>query len=480
MGKPKLYYHIGSPKTGTTSLQHFFNDNYNYLIKNFKIYYPCCENDPFFPEENKIILTNSFFKNNEVRHSNGMRILRSEDPFNIIKRIAQLATEMDLQIVFSDESISMLSHPCNPFIGELKKYFDIIPIVEIKDPLEYMFSSYLETIKRTSFYGSFAEYMQRQLLISPQFTFYKDWCNSFSDIKIISFNKIKVKLIENILLALGCSEDKLNDKEMFLAYRKNVSLDAGYYHIKKRLNQLGLNELARKFTSSCDNIITRKKSPKADSAYRELAFSCHKDMFTFLSENLLIDYTAFLANDEKNSNCEVIEMDVFSSDMLDLLLGSISEVRDGKNDETEKYAMAIYQKAENTILNNKDGYYYQRIVNMSPEQSIWGSYCPKEFSVFDYLELNTFLKAIPYEDFINFDPYMHYSVYGQYSGLAIKKCLSIDEQVLLFSKSPYSSYVPYDFGACKYLQFNHDVHEASVDPYFHYAAHGIKEKRIYR
>lgn len=478
--KPRLYFHIGSPKTGTTAFQHYLNDNFDILLKGLRLYYPFCEQDSLLSGFHLMSGSEDYFSINEVRHNNGQRILACSDPFSLLARIGDVAREEKVDVVISDESLSVFSHPGSPLVSELKRLFDVTPIVVIRDPLEYVFSAYLESIKFSHYCGSFHDFVHELPVGSPQFRFYKEWCEAFPAIRVLSFKLSKSNLLGDIFRIFGRADQMLIAESGGLSARKNVSLDGECYAVLRMLNRNGLPALARKFALLYEESGGIGGAPKPDSSYYSAVYSCHSELFEYLSKCLNINSAEFLSECHAlaSNGYEVLPTDRFSGKCIEVLLKAMKEV--GLSELARLLHGSACSSSEGS---GADSFRHQdqvwRPIDFRKDGSPWERFCPAGFSVEYYLESSGILHIMPCEEIKWLDPYRHYVMYGRYSGYAVKRGLSVIEQVELFRDSPFVSYVPNGFDAETYLSLHHDVRAAGVDPYHHYWAYGVKEARLF-
>lgn len=473
---PRLYLHIGSPKTGTTSFQHFMNENFDFLLNELKLYYPFCERDNLLLESESESESESApsrrksFSISEIRHSNGQRILACADPFSLVMEIGRLAKKKNLDVVISDEDLSASSHPHTPFLTELKRWFDVIPVIVIKDPLDYIYGSYLQTIKGSPYSGSFEDFLISQPAGSVQFRFYREWCEAFDSLKVLSFKAIKTDLIRSLLMSFERSSTDLGICEDGSS-KRNVSLSAECYEVIRRLNHAGLHVLARSFSLLQELAPQKGQSPEPNPNHADAAYALHDGMFDYLRERFGFPHEAFMSTASAQLGAESDSADRgISIGNLDILLAAVKGLySSGLAEEQEPPAASSSSLCGQQLPCTG----YER------EGSPWSRFCPAEFSPDDYVALGGLLNTLPHEALEEFDPFRHYVMRGRYAGYAIKKNLSVHQQLKIFSNSPFSSYVPPDFDAASYLLLNADVQQAGVDPYHHYWAYGIKEMRAF-
>jgi len=472
VSKRKLYLHLGSPKTGTTSFQRFLNDNFHDVLNGLGLYYPFCERDGLLPKFRLTSACESLFSIEEVRHNNGQRIRACDLPFEIVAEIARVASEVQCDVVVSDESLSSSSHPDTPFVAELKRWFDVVPVVVIRDPQEYVFSSYLETLKGFSYHAGYDEFLSSQPGGAIQFRFFREWCAAFDVVKVLSFRGARFDLIRSLLKACERCDADLARLGCDYSVRSNVSLSAEAYEILRRLNREGLHPLARRFAIRCEESASPPGgAPKPDPAHAGAARALHGGLFDYLSERFELRPDVFMAS----ASCAHAEpqgtavLQGISARSLDALLVAVRDLVASVPTGGRGLSGRAEQSGPKSVLD--------RIANMKRGDSPWGKFCPPEFSAADYVAMGGILDAWPLEDLDGFDPFRHYVMYGRYAGCGIRRGISIREQVDLFACSPFVGYVPHGFDAERYLRANTDVQSAGVDPYYHWWAYGEKECR---
>jgi hypothetical protein len=474
--KPRLYLHIGSPKTGTTSFQYFLNENFEDLLKDFHLYYPFCDNDIYLPHHRLFSESKDFFSINEVRHNNGQRILAYQDPFSLISEISEVAKRKNVDVIISDESLSS-THPSSPFINELKKYFEVIPVIVIRDPLEFLFSAYLQIVKHFSYVGSFDDFIKAQKNGYQQLHFFENWFADFEQLKVIPFNKIKGGLIKGILESLPCSMEKLRCYSDKFSIKVNISHGTDFYKVIEILRGAGLLSLARKFSLICDSNPIIGNSQKPNPIYNEFALKLHGGLFEYLYDKLKFSSADFITT-HSTPPPEVLGVNAISKEIIDLLVIAVKDTLSCVED-TGKVGIINFS----TFPPQEKRLVSQRIALLHEQSSTWKKFCPAIFSPSDYLELNDlndfWRPEISSEKDILMDPYRHYLMYGRYAGYAIKKCKSIEEQLAIYADSPFKGMMPKNFICKTYLLLNADVYSASVDPYHHFWAYGVKEGRIF-
>ncbi|NMG29130.1 hypothetical protein [Aromatoleum evansii] len=477
--KPRLYLHIGSPKTGTTSFQHYLNHNFAFMLRDFSLYYPFCEQDSLLPGFKFVPGSEEYFSINEVRHNNGQRILACSAPFSLLARIDEVAREKNVDVVISDESLSVFSNPGSPFILELKRRFNVTPIVVIRDPLEFVFSSYLEAIKFSHYSGSFHEFLYAMPAGSPQFRFYREWCEAFPEIRVVSFKRVKGNIVEALFRVCDRADGDLVP-ESTGALRRNVSLSGEFYAMLISLNRNGLNALARKFSLIYEESGVIGDVPKPDPAHFATAYSHHSGLFDYLSGYLNVRSAEFIGEHRLASSTDqdALTTSSFSGRSIDVLLKAMNEIE--CNGLIQLPVGGAFSNSGGRVVDSLPQQdFIRRAIELRRNMSPWGEFCPEKFSAKDYVELSGILGMMSCEEVKMLDPYRHYVIYGRYGGYAVKRGLSMLEQVELFRDSPFVSYVPNGFDAETYLKLNRDVHEAGVDPYHHYWAYGVKEARLY-
>ena len=162
----KLVLHIGTTKTGTTSIQHFLYENRNYLSDKFSLMYPVSkgivkknkkksEGVKFIGGGNfrkKII---SLLKQSNFTEAENLLDLKFRECFSMGARITLFSAEALLGLADFPGGCKLIS-------GVSKKYFDEVQVICcIRPPLDHALSQYGEYVKRRGVTVPFNKCLER-------------------------------------------------------------------------------------------------------------------------------------------------------------------------------------------------------------------------------------------------------------------------------------------------------------------------------
>ncbi|MCH5268843.1 MAG: hypothetical protein J1E62_10960 [Lachnospiraceae bacterium] len=156
-----LYLHIGTPKTGTTSIQFFLNKNKNvFLEKGYAIPDPGYRFDKVHKNRNGHFLVQQYYDENKKRLREEEDQLRSEG----VEKVLECLKEHD-NVILSDESIYIHSHKIKNFWPNLvqamtEKNHTLKVIVYIRRQDSYIRSFWTQSVKAMSQQKEFAEYIE--------------------------------------------------------------------------------------------------------------------------------------------------------------------------------------------------------------------------------------------------------------------------------------------------------------------------------
>lgn len=227
-----IILHIGRSKTGTTSLQHFFNLNYKWLYDNgyeyTTIYRKNSAHHLFSRKINRKALKN--LSNDEIK------ILIREVRNDILDN-----TSEDKTIIMSSEGMQA----CNPLIIRRifnEKYFNVKIVCYFRDQISFLSSSYTQGVHESLKIQNPEDYVRTS---NPNYyEFITAWKNSFKDVVVKNFSKksllnedIVDDFIEGILLL------KISNRKKISA---NPSLTRRYLAFKLMLNKQYENGIRNK------------------------------------------------------------------------------------------------------------------------------------------------------------------------------------------------------------------------------------------
>ena len=257
----EIIIHCGLSKTGSSSIQKYFELNKDALV-DLGFYYPTGIEDyksgnifvnATNPDINKILSDiNQFILNAEKKSCK--KILLSSENFSTIPKI------------FLDELLLKLK------TIKCKIKFIIIE----RDPYEWYFSSWLQSIKMMNN----SNWIHSSLLPDPDFSLHplltKNYLQKHADFEIISFNydDVKSNLVESLLKALGLPKVKghedvyenksLSAEEVFVSMLINRTFNSPHFS-KNILSNIKFKQEKKFFfinkeALNCINIFCKKNS----------------------------------------------------------------------------------------------------------------------------------------------------------------------------------------------------------------------------
>ncbi len=302
-----IYLHIGHGKTGSSALQSFFALNVNLLSKY----------DVLYPEHTSF----SHAKKGFVSSGNLPMVNNNWD-----KYIQKTASEIDQSnLLFSKESLMsrILTNPEK--ILTLKEKYNLTLILYVRDPLDHIFSSYGQRVKRNGEIKKISEWISRYKTLDKVVALI-DFCkDSNINLKLINYSKVKSIEKSFIDILLGENSDSFLSKAEFSKTKQiNRSLTRVEYEIQRCFNKK-IGKESSKFIS--DYLVNNLPNIQAEKEFIEDAVL---DIFieenkkkvayinTFLDENHLLNLSK--PQDLKQES-DIYEI---SQAQIEVLVGSLS------------------------------------------------------------------------------------------------------------------------------------------------------------
>lgn len=162
MKKKTLFIHVGTPKTGTTTIQSFLYLNRK-TLKEYGILYPIADNEDLIHMYNNT--SNMILKLNKDKKIQ-LKTLKEMKKYWIKNFLPIINSSHINKIILSDEHISHLDSDFYDIFDN--KNFDIKGIVYLRRPAEFFISDYAEVVKSFEYKDSFEHYVN-----SRKYTFYQ-------------------------------------------------------------------------------------------------------------------------------------------------------------------------------------------------------------------------------------------------------------------------------------------------------------------
>lgn len=194
--KPKLFLHVGVAKTGSTALQTFFAKNFG-LLEEKGILYPNVDGNPVNRQPwvgNAMTIGDSLWKNT---YDPG--VLR--DVARSVKRRSETKRQVEA-IFFSSEIFSQITLENNvrDFCEAFSKYFSLVLIVVVRDPLNWYYSRWRQEIKSFPETRPFEEYLTCE---PNQFPLVRKWLSYADEAHFLSYETHSKNLLKPFLELLN-------------------------------------------------------------------------------------------------------------------------------------------------------------------------------------------------------------------------------------------------------------------------------------
>lgn len=235
-----IYLHIGTPKTGTTSIQNFFSIHREHLLKKGFLY----------------PLSGRYFHPSYVQfsHHNLVWYLTQGEMgayYPDYGNYESLIKEIDLvnpqNVLISSESFCKLNYDQ---ISSLKKCllgYTIKIVIYIRRQDDFFQSYYFEKITEGAYYDTVRNYIQ-DCKSKPFYNYnemIEQWREFFGReniiVRLYDKNNLKNGLIEDFLSAINLSVENMELKE---TSQYNVSVDIKVIHFMRLLNQILLGKMS--------------------------------------------------------------------------------------------------------------------------------------------------------------------------------------------------------------------------------------------
>lgn len=235
----RVYLHIGTAKTGTTTLQRFLCKNENILSDLGYLY----------PKSGRPA-------NNPIAHYNLANAIRSDSRLynrhtgkwtDVSNQFLDLHQEIEQrklsQVIISCESFSRDLEELKKLKHELSRY-EVTVLVYLRKQEKFLLSAYIESIKQGS-YLSFQEYLDKKLDLVNYYELLSLWSTLFGKdnltIRVFEQDKLKGNLFEDFLVSVGIED---TSKFNLNIEKYNVSPPAKTINVLRYLNSVAIGKLS--------------------------------------------------------------------------------------------------------------------------------------------------------------------------------------------------------------------------------------------
>lgn len=216
--QPLIYLHIGTFKTGTTSIQSFLSKKMNILLKE-GILYPLSSRTKKYPNAHHN-LASELIKENRSYLPNEMYEMNAGIWKDVIKEIEEFKGK---KIIISSEHFNRLNIKEIEMIRKHLSNYEVKIIVFLRKQDEYFKSYYCQDVKIAHYWGDIRNYIAKYKNEGNYYQKLKPWKETFGQENIIVrlFNKdLKNDLINKFLAIVDVKLEESQDKKKEI---KNVT-----------------------------------------------------------------------------------------------------------------------------------------------------------------------------------------------------------------------------------------------------------------
>ena len=230
----KFILHIGTHKTGTTTIQKFLRANENEL-KSEGLYYPNFD----------LIGKNKRYAHHEIAHAlaDKSKNLSQKQAKEFIKSVSEVDCKAAIISAepFYRHEVNCSSDPWKRkerYIQRVSKAFpeDTEIVVVFREQYEFAKSLFQENVKVNRYSKGFSEFLNDFTIYFDYYKNYKLWSKYFNKVKIMSFSDLASnKMLEkNFIRGLGCN----SLSGLINIDRENESLNDDLIEFKRIINGL--------------------------------------------------------------------------------------------------------------------------------------------------------------------------------------------------------------------------------------------------
>lgn len=296
-----VYLHIGLPKTGTTAIQFFLDNNreilqkHNVCFPDFGLRYPRVN-----PFRNAHFMIDAFEK-----HVGSRDLTQPDDGYqSILDRIGELAKQYD-KIILSDESLWRFGDSFPDFWRKLrndlqKRNLGLRVVVYLRRQDNFVLSFYRQRVKKFRTGLSFYDYLEEiKKNYRMDYLSYMDMlsdCIGKENLIIRVYEKEQFQGEEHSLLSDFLSIFDLSLKDGFEAEHQeyNLSLYGPRFELQRILNTLPVSPYRSKVLQSSfrsmQNNNPYAEQPKKDTFFRSGEQSAYLESFAESNSRLAKDY----------------------------------------------------------------------------------------------------------------------------------------------------------------------------------------------
>jgi hypothetical protein len=159
--KRRLVLHIGTHKTGSTTLQHLCWRNRDQLLKSGWLY-PSNGRPKHGFRPGHHYLSFGLAEGSAAQRPDWAKQITTDDIVDEWKKLMEeISGYPDKNIVLSSEAIGICKENAIRIIKDFTSDFTVTVVIYLRNPLSYLISSYKQRVKKTGYTGNFREYAEK-------------------------------------------------------------------------------------------------------------------------------------------------------------------------------------------------------------------------------------------------------------------------------------------------------------------------------
>ncbi|MGK0298760.1 MAG: hypothetical protein ACI9XC_002383 [Gammaproteobacteria bacterium] len=202
--KRRLILHIGTHKTGTTTIQHLCWRNREELLDNGWLY-------PFngrpkydFRPGHHLLSFSVLQKPMEQRPYWAQKITSINVTEEWDKLMEELSTFPDKNVILSSEAIGGCNMESIETIKNIISNFDVSIVIYLRNQRDYLISSYKQRVKKSGYTQSFREFVKGRIILNSNLKMVGRWATIFGD------ECINIRLYDKVVESSGLMQDFFN------------------------------------------------------------------------------------------------------------------------------------------------------------------------------------------------------------------------------------------------------------------------------
>ena len=238
--KRRLILHIGTHKTGTTTIQHLCWRNRAELLNNGWLYPVNGRPKYDFRPGHHLLSFSVLQKPIEQRPNWAQKITSINVNEEWSKLMEELSTYPDKNVILSSEAIGSCNKESIKLIKDYMRDFDVTIVIYLRNQLDFLLSSYKQRVKKSGYIQNFNEFIKERIKSKHHLKMIDRWAAIFGK------ECINIRLYDKVIASSGLMQDFFNIMElsgsiiqgMPLNDRQNVSPNDNTTILIRKLNTI--------------------------------------------------------------------------------------------------------------------------------------------------------------------------------------------------------------------------------------------------